>query len=880
MFYTIDEYGVKFSEDKTELIKAPEELSGKYNIPNTVTSISASAFSYCNKVEEIFIPDSVVTIGASAFENCTSLVSVHLPNKLQTISVILFYRCIKLRSITIPESVIEIGHSAFCKCESLCSITIPDSVKEIGECIFDDCKLLSQVTLSSKINSIPYGMFSRCSMLESIHIPDNVNSIGEQAFYECSILRSVFVGDQLQKIDNSAFLGCARLRSFYFGKGIESIGERIFYGCSKLDTIEWNVINYPDYDYAHSLLGAGGDDYGNKRSICYYISHFKFGPDVKHIPANLCCYLSIDEINIPNNVESIGYGAFKDCNPTYIYLNKNITPLILYEMFGDPSEEEAARLFFKKNTFRSCIKYHRKDGNDFWLNSIDEFEVSPENQFFSAHDNCLYNKDGTKLIKIGNYCSASVFDGVKEIEDFACQHSGIKEVVLKDCNRIGGFAFEDCKELRKIVFGKDYKSHGDFAFIDCSKLSEIEWHANEGYLILSGFREVWGTLDGERCRYGHLKEDLRNQIDTVVLGDELTTLPEFLTELFEIVKLDIPNSITDLSSALPPYLTKLTINHKQILSDDCLGKNFSYENGFLLNADKTILYKYIGEETAIIVLNGVVEIADYAFKHSKVESIILPDSLRVIGQSCFANSQLTSITFNKGLKEIKSYAFKDCRYLNALSFSASVDTIGYGVYEGCSSLKEIFITTQVSLVGCNSLEKIIWADTSEECKSEKTFFNLRSFSYYYDDKNSVAHHIKDIEIVNGVQCLPKEFASYTKIKEIHIPGTVKSIGYKAFYNCCELEKIIIDSMDFEFEEDFCHFDSYRIVVNDHLMNCVPTIIYFNNEDVTEHFKKINQKKINKRMADEREQEAFDDLVRSGIETAFEGDPEAMWGIMD
>ena len=50
--------------------------NGHCNIPDSVTSIGAHAFSYCTRLESITIPDSVTTIGDGAFHNCTRLKSV------------------------------------------------------------------------------------------------------------------------------------------------------------------------------------------------------------------------------------------------------------------------------------------------------------------------------------------------------------------------------------------------------------------------------------------------------------------------------------------------------------------------------------------------------------------------------------------------------------------------------------------------------------------------------------------------------------------------------------------------------------------------------------------------------------------------------------
>jgi hypothetical protein len=55
-------------------------------IPNSVTTIGASAFSGCIGLTTVEIPDSVTTIGDYAFNSCAGLTTVKIPNSVTTIS--------------------------------------------------------------------------------------------------------------------------------------------------------------------------------------------------------------------------------------------------------------------------------------------------------------------------------------------------------------------------------------------------------------------------------------------------------------------------------------------------------------------------------------------------------------------------------------------------------------------------------------------------------------------------------------------------------------------------------------------------------------------------------------------------------------------------
>lgn len=117
-------------------------------IPDSVTSIHDSAFSYCSSLTNISIPNSVTAIGSFAFEGCTKLESITLPSSLLTISEFLFYDCSQLTTIHIPDSVSSIRTYAFYNCGKLETIRIPVSVTSIGSYAFDDCPSSMTVTYS------------------------------------------------------------------------------------------------------------------------------------------------------------------------------------------------------------------------------------------------------------------------------------------------------------------------------------------------------------------------------------------------------------------------------------------------------------------------------------------------------------------------------------------------------------------------------------------------------------------------------------------------------------------------------------------------------------------------------------------------------------
>ena len=122
-FFKVDGKAL-YDQNKKHLIAFYSNCS-HFVIPDSVTNIGDSAFSFCTSLQSIVIPKSVTSIGDSAFSFCTSLQSMVIPKSVTSIGDRAFSFCTSLQSIVIPESVTDIGESPFSFCESLKSIVIP-----------------------------------------------------------------------------------------------------------------------------------------------------------------------------------------------------------------------------------------------------------------------------------------------------------------------------------------------------------------------------------------------------------------------------------------------------------------------------------------------------------------------------------------------------------------------------------------------------------------------------------------------------------------------------------------------------------------------------------------------------------------------------------
>lgn len=108
-------------------------------------------------------------------------------------------------------------------------------------------------------------------------------------------------------------------------------------------------------------------------------------------------------------------------------------------------------------------------------------------------------------------------------------------------------------------------------------------------------------------------------------------------------------------------------NSKNIGEIELVGcEAFVLENDFLYNADKTVVYRYVGSEENVTVAEGVVKVDAEAFANiATLKSVVLPETLVSIGDSAFYGcTALTEITFkSEKAPTLQSYFREDVRYL-------------------------------------------------------------------------------------------------------------------------------------------------------------------------------------------------------------------------
>lgn len=113
----------------------------------------------------------------------------------------------------------------------------------------------------------------------------------------------------------------------------------------------------------------------------------------------------------------------------------------------------------------------------------------------------------------------------------------------------------------------------------------------------------------------------------------------------------------------------------------------------------------------VIIPDSVKKIGNFAFANFHIREIELPAGLEVIGNHAFEGSMLTKITIPNGVKEIGNNAFGKCTKLTSIAVPDSVEKFGYAVFSGCTSLEtaslgSIHTVPNATFYECRNLQDV------------------------------------------------------------------------------------------------------------------------------------------------------------------------------
>ena len=156
-----------------------------------------------------------------------------------------------------------------------------------------------------------------------------------------------------------------------------------------------------------------------------------------------------------------------------------------------------------------------------------------------------------------------------------------------------------------------------------------------------------------------------------------------------------------------PFIVEKAINNYNVTNHihaDSVNVFDSGKKDFEIRAG--VLIKYNGSQVDVVIPDGVVAIKGTFNGCSGLRSVVIPDSVREIGESAFTDCvSLTNITIPNSVTAIGGWAFSGCTSLTNIVIPDSVSTIVDCAFDGCASLTNVTITNSITTIGKHAFDK-------------------------------------------------------------------------------------------------------------------------------------------------------------------------------
>lgn len=408
---------------------------------------------------------------------------------------------------------------------------------------------------------------------------------------------------------------------------------------------------------------------------------------------------------------------------------------------------------------------------------------------------------------------------------------------------IADSTFMGCKSLAKVTFLGPVTSIGETAFYNTRSLKHIDLPDSLTSLGSGAFYQWYS--DGETDRSGGLEE--------IVLPAGLTKIEEntfrgcyalrsvhFLGKVTSIgdgafcytsslLEIDLPESVCSIGKMafFGSGLQKILIPRDCVdIGQDAFTSsaleafevdpgNAAFQagdDGVLYSRDgkQLVLYPYSRQEAAYTVRPGTVEIGARAFYGVRnLEHIILPDSLREIGDYAFAEQpKLKEVALPEGLEDISSnYTFYHCYSLTELSIPSTLRDISGSHVFSCIGITELVLPDGLQDIGgdyifssCESLSKVLFSSGIKKISGNYIFSFCEALSSLELPKDlelicgsgNFAHtSIERLILPNKLQEIQGNynFDACEKLSEVVLPAGLRILGDGSFGRCTSLEKI-------------------------------------------------------------------------------------------
>lgn len=604
---------------------------------------------------------------------------------------------------------------------------------------FQDCQITS-IVIPSSITKIAAGAFSGCTKLSSITLPHNLESIGAASFAGCTALETLSIPDGVKDFGSNSRYGFV---SYTFGN------------CRNLKQI--NIPSSVSVLYEGCFMGAGLDSVFIPKTIVSLKDNSLALPNLRVVKTEIkdptklsysqICFSSVSNADL--YVPKGSLNAYKECEPW-----SNFRSILEY------GEEGEIIIPSQINITYDGIKYILKDG----VATIGRQDNTLSGKI-SIPEKIRYNNTDYKVTGMVEPTNLTCYSSNTIVcVGGAFQGSLIESISLPNTlNTISAGAFQDCKQLIRIVLPETIKMLSAACFAGCSNLEEI--NIPDGLTDLAskteyGYRSyVFGGC--KKIKSINIPSGVRTLASGCFLnsGIETVSVPAGCTQM-DADCLDAPNLqqvtmyVRDLDKlsytescfgSVSNVILRVPKGCKQVYQEYYPWMSFAsieeFDDGnepfvpskittrinnirYILSGDYATIGRQNKDLSGDIVIPSSVSFGgkDYIINGMVSPTNLIAWSSNTVSteNGAFQSCPITSITIPSNINIISAGAFYDCKELEKINIAEGVTQLGAACFAGCTKLVELQIPESVNEFGsytqygfksfifgnCSSLKKV------------------------------------------------------------------------------------------------------------------------------------------------------------------------------
>lgn len=412
---------------------------------------------------------------------------------------------------------------------------------------------------------------------------------------------------------------------------------------------------------------------------------------------------NLEKVTIPDSVEKIDDYVFYNCKLLKEITIPDSVTSIGKECFGECESLEKISFGKKVKTIG--------DGSFLKCQSLKNITVNAKNEFFTTRRGGLYQKKKKVLC----FCydrsrKATIEKGTKRIGTLAfADHNELREITIPaSVTVIGGGAFYQCKNLRKVTFAQKSKCkkiesynskrevYGCFSY--CSKLVKIDFPKSLKSIAVYCFRSC-SSLKNIRFPEGFRFMDLScfeycSSLKKIYFGKSFEGYLNYEQEVadresFGYDPKDVREDVRlDCFVLGAGALKEIQVSKKN--------PYFSTKNGVMYDKKKEVLYIYPSgkTDTKFKIPRSVRKVRVFAFREcDHLRSIEIFGKKTVIQPAAFSgNVNLNSVKiYGEGTK-IEEEAFYKCKKLRSIAVYGEKSWIVSRAFKRCKNIKSVTIS--------------------------------------------------------------------------------------------------------------------------------------------------------------------------------------------